>query len=273
MTDWFLGTMGFSYKQWDGPFYPAGLAARQQLPYYAERFNAVEMDSTFYGTPRTTAVQRWAQATPPGFRICPKVPRQITHERRLHDATAEFEQFVMTLRLLGDRLGPILIQLPPDFAPAETAVLDAFLAQLPADLRFAVEFRHRDWVRPATADLLRRRSVCWASADYIHLPHFVTPTTDFLYLRFIGPHGQFATKDREMVDKTPVLQQWWQRLQPHLTGTPAQTGTTTQAGTTAVYAFFNNDYAGFSPATCNKFKRIVGLPLEESRPLQQGRLL
>ncbi len=261
MTDWYLGTMGFSYKQWDGPFYPAGLARRAYLPYYAERYNAVEMDSTFYATPAEKTVLRWYQTTPPAFRICPKVPRAITHERRLRGVADELAHFLTTMALLREKLGAILIQLPPEFTPDEVDHLQAFLALLPSDQRFAVEFRHPAWAKPATAELLRAFNVCWVSADYIHLPHDVTPTSDFLYLRFLGRHGQFPTKDREQVDKTEVLQAWYARIQPHLP----------QLDT--IYGFFNNDYAGFSPATCNKFKRIVGLPPAEIRPMQQGRLL
>ncbi len=91
-------------------------------------------------------------------------------------------------------------------------------------------------------------------------PKTITRTTDFLYLRFIGPHGQYKTKDRELVDKTKELVEWNGRLQPHLDKT------------TAIYSFFNNDYSGYSPATCNRFKKIVGEDVGEIRPLTQGRL-
>ncbi len=257
---WFIGTMGFSYKQWVGPFYPAGLKSRQFLGYYAERFNALEMDSTFYATPRQSTVQRWTAVTPPSFTICPKLPRQITHEHRLIDARTLLFEFLDQMRRLGPRLGPVLIQLPPDFSTAEFAALQAFLPLLPSDLRFAVEFRHRSWAQPSTAEYLQNHNICLAAADYIHMPKQITRTTDFLYLRFIGPHGQFRTKDREIVDKTPVLENWRRQIQPLLTEV------------TAVFAFFNNDFAGFSPETCNTFKRIVGIEPGEIRPLQQGRL-
>jgi uncharacterized protein YecE (DUF72 family) len=98
-------------------------------------------------------------------------------------------------------------------------------------------------------------------ADYIHLPpRIIARTADFLYLRFIGPHGQFPSKDREVVDKTAVLHHWRDDIQPHL------------EAVNAVYAYFNNDYAGYSPATANKFKQVMGLTTEEIRPYQQGRL-
>ena len=260
MTDWFLGTMGFSYKQWVGPFYPDGLNARLHLTYYADRFNALEIDTTFYGVPKASTVQRWHDATPQGFKMCPKMPRAITHEARLNEAEALTAEFLERMRLLQDKLGPILIQFPPDFTQAEVSNLIHFLPQLPDDLRFAIEFRHRSWNKPETAVLLEAHDMCWTSADTIYVPRQITVTTDFLYLRFIGPHGRFPTKDRILLDRSADLQEWWRELQPRLDQV------------SAVYAFFNDDYEGFSPATCNRFKRIIGLDPQEIRPMQQGRL-
>lgn len=260
MVDWYIGTMGFGYKPWVGPFYPAGLQPRRYLSYYAERFNAVEMDSTFYGTPSETAVSRWAHVTPPHFKICPKVPRQITHDLRLLNADELMTTFLARMRLLGDKLGPIVIQFPPDFGAYGMDVFTQFISQLPTDLRFAVEFRHRSWMQEKTAALLRDHNLCWIATDYIHLPKTITRTADFLYLRFIGPHGQFTSKDREILDKTTDLQRWQRQIQPHL------------AHIDAFYGFINNDYAGYSPATCNRLKDVLGVEREEIRPLQQGRL-
>ncbi|MFN2134722.1 MAG: DUF72 domain-containing protein [Candidatus Promineifilaceae bacterium] len=260
MTDWYLGTMGFGYKEWVGPFYPDGLQARHHLAYYAERFNGLEIDSTFYGVPKASTVERWRDVTPQGFRICPKMPQSITHEARLVGAEEETYQFLERMRLLQQKLGPILIQFPPDFTRDEVGSLIHFLPQLPQDLRFAVEFRHRSWLKPETGVLLQAHNLCWVSADTIYVPRQITPTTDFLYLRFIGPHGRFATKDRLELDRSAELETWWQELQPLL------------ATVRVAYAFFNDDYEGFSPETCNRFKRIIGLEPGEIRPMQQGRL-
>ncbi len=262
MISYHIGTMGFAYEQWrNGVFYPAGMGQRQFLGYYSQRFNTVEMDSTFYGVPQPTTLQRWTAVTNDGFIICPKTPRDITHDLRLGSAQEPMQAFLETMRLLGDKLGPILIQFPPDFTNDFLSRLDTFLATLPTDLRYAVEFRHRSWDTPETAKTLTKYNMAWVMADYIHMPQRISyRTADFLYLRFIGPHGQFSTKDHEIVDKTAVLQQWHHQIQAH------------HGEITAVYAFFNNDYAGYSPATCNKFKEIVGLPPEEIRPYQQGRL-
>jgi uncharacterized protein YecE (DUF72 family) len=260
MIDWYLGTMGFAYKEWLGAFYPQAMASRNYLSYYSERFEAVEIDSTFYGTPRPSTVERWTAVTPPRFKFCPKTPREITHELRLVNASPPMTHFLDTMRLLGDKLGAILIQFPPDFAYEQLQTLTAFLQTLPTNIRFAVEFRDSSWERPETADLLRNYNIAWASTDYIYLEKVVRQTADFLYLRFIGPHGQFATKDKELVDKTADLQHWHAQIQSYLD----------QINT--VYGFFNNDYSGHSPATCNRFKKIAGQETKEIRVLQQGRL-
>jgi len=252
--------MGFAYKQWQGPFYPAGMAARHFLRHYSSRFDAVEIDATFYGPPRPAQVQRWAQTTPAGFRFCLKTPRAITHDAPLSRGVSAMGRFVETAQLLGEKLGAILLQFGPAFTSAGQEQLARFLPQLPDGVRFAIEFRHSSWLTPETAALLRQYRVCQVAADYIHLPPEIRRTADFLYLRFIGPHGQYTTKDRELVDKTAALHQWQRRLEPHL------------PRVTNVFGFFNNDYSGYSPATCNRFKRLLGVEAKEIRALQQGRL-
>jgi uncharacterized protein YecE (DUF72 family) len=260
MVDWYIGTMGFSYKQWIGPFYPDGLAGRHHLPYYAERFNALEMDSTFYGIPSETAVRRWASVTPEKFKICPKMPRQITHDARLIGVGKLTAEFLKRMTLLDEKLGPILLQFPPNFTMAELSALIPFIRHLPDEFRYAVEFRHASWNKRETAVLLETHKICWVAADYIYMPKQIVPTTDFHYLRFLGVRGRFPDKNREIVDRTADLQKWQQRLQPHMTKR------------SAAYGFFNNDYSGFAPETGNRFKDIVGVGAEEIRPLRQGRL-
>jgi len=254
--------MGFAYEPWrNGVFYPAGMPQKQFLGYYSERFNTVEMDSTFYGIPSAKTVQKWTAVTTPGFKISPKTPRAITHDLRLGDGLAQMFTYLETMRLLDDKLGPILIQFPPDFTAGAAERVNHFLGQLPRDFRYAVEFRHLSWDTAETAQMLATHNVAWAMADYIYMPARLTyRTTDFLYLRFLGRHGQYPDKDREVEDKTAVLQNWYAQIQPHL------------EAINAVYAYFNNDYAGYSPGTSNKFKQIVGVKVEEIRPYQQGRL-
>lgn len=260
MIEWRLGTMGFSYKDWNGVFYPDGLATRDYLAYYSRKFEAVELDSTFYGTPREEYVERWAEVTPPNFMFCAKTPREITHERRLEESDELMRDFLSTMRLLGDKLGVILIQLPPDMTFSHIHKLAVFLRELPPGIRYAVEFRHPSWHATATGQLLQNHNVCWASTEYKFLPQRVFVTTDFVYIRWIGRHGEYEVKDHERVDMTPHLQEWWEDISSR------------SDEIVAAYGFFNNDYAGHAPATCNRFKEIAGLPTKRLQPPQQGRL-
>jgi uncharacterized protein YecE (DUF72 family) len=260
MVDWILGTMGFSYQDWAGIFYPETLAQRNYLGHYSRFFNAVEIDSTFYGTPRLETVTRWASATPDGFRLCPKVPRIVTHEKGLTAAHLDMAEFLAVIRELGEKLGVVLVQLPPSFDADRSEALDTFLGELPSDLRFAVEFRHPSWHKPETVQILQTHKVSWAATEYPNLPRGVNLTADFIYFRLIGQHGQFTQHNREQIDRCANLEWWYQHLQK-LAGEVH-----------SIYGFFNNDYAGFGAGSCNRFKAIAGLPVSDLRPPQQGRL-
>lgn len=254
--------MGFSYKDWNGVFYPADMAARNYLGYYSRIFNAVEIDATFYGTPKVDTVQRWAAVTPEGFKFCVKVPRAITHDLALVGAWGLMTEFIGVMRGLGDKLGVILLQFPPSYTADQFPVLAEFLAELPNDLRFAVEVRDRSWYAAETdmEGMLATNGVAWAATEYPGLPGQVRPTAPFVYIRWIGQHGTFEHHTHERIDRSAELRRWWEHLQGILDGVEA------------VYGFFNNDYAGFAAGTANRFKSLVGLPLEEPKPPQQGRL-
>ena len=260
MTNWYLGTVGFSYKDWDGVFYPSGMASRSYLAHYSQVFNAVELDSTFYGTPPVDRVRHWATLVPPHFRFCVKTPRHITHELGLVDAGEQMRAFLHAVSQFEDKLGAILIQLPPNFKAVNYDVVDTFLTNLPAEFIYAIELRHESWFTSETAALLKHHNVCWTSTDYLDLPKHIALTTDFLYIRWLGQHGRFPRKNEEQVDVMPQLQWWWDYIQPQLNRTQT------------IYGFFNNDYAGHSPTTCNRFKQLTGLPTTYPEIPQQGRL-
>ncbi|MFN2188512.1 MAG: DUF72 domain-containing protein, partial [Candidatus Promineifilaceae bacterium] len=232
MVSWHLGTMGFGFKDWNGVFYPEGVSSRDYLVHYSKIFDSVELDSTFYGTPKPEYVERWAAVTPDNFKFCVKVPREITHDLRLEGAEDKMLHFIETMAILGEKLGVILIQLPPDYTFNQIHSLAVFLRQLPRDHRFAVEFRHRSWVNTATGQLLQNNHVCWAAADYIHMPKRLTPTTDILYIRWIGRHGRFDSHDVELDSRLPDLEKWLEEILENLNGV------------ISVYGFFNNDYTG-----------------------------
>jgi uncharacterized protein YecE (DUF72 family) len=260
MVDWYLGTIGFTYPEWKGAFYPPGLPANQSLNYYSRIFNAVEINTTFYGPQSASQIQRWAAATPEIFRFCLKTPKRVTHELRLQGTQADMRAFTDASQALGDKFGPLLIQLPPSFTLDERLTLESFLTALPPGPRYAIEFRHPSWYVPETASLLRKFQVCWIATDYEDLPVTITPTTDFLYIRWIAKHNVIPHPGHEVIDRTARLQEWIERIRASLDGIQA------------VYGFFDNDYAGHAPATCNRLKAMLGLPVAPTSGEEQGRL-
>ncbi|WP_246635757.1 DUF72 domain-containing protein [Actinoplanes hulinensis] len=186
-----IGTSGWQYRDWrpekgaDGAgfLYPAGLPQRAWLEHYAEAFATVEVNNAFYRLPERTTFERWRERTPDGFRVAVKMSRFLTHVKRLREPAEPVARFLDRASGLGDRLGPVLLQLPPTLR-ADLGALDETLARFPGDVRVAVEPRHDSWFTPDCERLLRRRgaALCWA--DRRGRP--VTPlwrTADFGYLR------------------------------------------------------------------------------------------
>ena len=260
MFTWYVGTMGFGYKDWEGAFYPQGTSSQDYMKLFARRFNAVELDTTFYGVPRANSLQRWITDTPDDFKFCAKLPKHITHDLGLVGAEADLEQFCSAMRLLGNRLGLLLIQLPPSFTRENQSQLTAFLKILPQDLHFAIEFRHTSWHSAETEDLLNSHGVTWAATQYPGLPASITPTTDRLYIRWIGQHGSYDRHSHERQDKSPELKSWLVQI--------LKLEDTIQE----VYGFFNNDYAGFAAGTALRFKKLAGLSVSEPHYPRQERL-
>lgn len=154
MNFW-LGCAIWAYKDWVGDLFPPGSKASDFLHLYSRRFTAVEGNTTFYSIPDPETVQRWAAATPAGFKFCPKLPRQLTHRGLLAPGISDALAFLDRMQHLGDRLGPVFAQLPPSYHPAALDDLATFLAAFPHDqVQLAVEVRHPDWFQPAQADRL-----------------------------------------------------------------------------------------------------------------------
>jgi uncharacterized protein YecE (DUF72 family) len=179
----YVGTSGYSYKPWKGPFYPKDLPAAQMLRYYGGRFRAVEINSTFFNMPKTSVLEGWAGEVPAGFQFALKAPRQITHMRKLDNAGELVSHLIDVAGVLKEHQGPLLFQLPPTLKK-DVARLRAFLALLPMELRAAFEFRHASWFDEEVFDLLRdhRAALCVADADDdLDVP--LAATADWGYLR------------------------------------------------------------------------------------------
>jgi uncharacterized protein YecE (DUF72 family) len=181
----YVGTSGYSYKEWKGPFYPEDLPDKQMLHFYGERFRSVEINNTFYRMPKPAMLEAWANEVPVDFRFVLKAPQQITHIKRLKEADDSVAYFLKVAAVLNDRLGPLLFQLPP-YLKKDAARLRDFLALLPRERRTAFEFRHESWLDDETFALLREHQValCIAEAeDGVEVPFLSTASWGYLRLR------------------------------------------------------------------------------------------
>jgi uncharacterized protein YecE (DUF72 family) len=277
-----IGTCAWSFDEWSGAFYPKDWPANRWLEFYARYFPAVEIDSTFYSAPAEATARRWVEMTPAQFRFSCKLPREITHECRLRDCRAEMRAFLSAIEPLGSKLRIVLIQLPPSYAPKEErTAFRAFIAQLPSDFRFAIEFRHPGWHQPHFIRLLEKHRIAWVWSDMSPLnernqaPFELQPiTTDFLYLRLLGDaltkydeKGERINRSGKLLWKREAaLDSWALRIQRHLDDIRS------------VWVFANNHYEGFSPETCQRLARRLGfgLPLPQlettASPNERGQL-
>src|SRR5579862_973682 len=240
-----IGCSGWNYAHWrHGAFYPERLPAREWLRFYAQRFDTVELNNTFYRLPRRETVERWADETPPDFLFAVKVSRYLTHVVRLRDAAAHLVLLLERIDpLLGARkLGPLLWQLPPTFRRDDDRLAQA-LAELPRTLRHAFEFRHESWFAPEVLELLRSHGVALVIADRPEIRGFQTHelTADFTFVRFHhGTRGQRGNySDSELDDWAGRIGAWSQRVD--------------------VYGYFNNDWEGFAPRNALGLKDRLGL--------------
>jgi uncharacterized protein YecE (DUF72 family) len=181
----FVGTSGYSYKEWKGSFYPEDIKNPDMLRYYAERFSAVEINNTFYRMPQASVLEGWAGQVPPGFLFVLKASQRITHRKRLKDANEPLGYLLETATVLGSKLGPVLFQLPPYFKK-DVARLRDFLAILPDGRPFAFEFRHATWADEEVYGLLRERGCALVCADTENSGEEgapIVPTAGWGYLR------------------------------------------------------------------------------------------
>jgi uncharacterized protein YecE (DUF72 family) len=258
-----LGTQGWSYPDWVGAFYPPGAKQEHYLPFYAQVFDTVELDTTFYHAPRPSIVRSWDRNTPAHFRFCAKVPETITHTARLAKVGEQMSEFVRALEPLGEKLGPLLVQMPAEFTrdAGSAGLLDRFLASAPASVRIAVEFRDRSWHVRETWDLLRARHAALAWTEWRELPRVSEVTADFLYLRWLGDRREIATYDRVQIDRAEAFDAWERDLRRVL------------PEVREVFGFFNNHWAGHSPASAAEMKRRLGLtPVDPKTLWPQGEL-
>ena len=274
----FLGTTSWTNEDWEDLVYPPGAASGDYIGHYARAFKAVEIDSTWYGTPSARTVDVWLDRTPDRFVFAAKVPRVISHEKRLVDCAAEMEAFLAVMGRMGRRLGPLLMQFeyiargrdPEEHESGADFIgrLAAFLPQVPTDqFRFAVEVRNAKWLRPELVDLLRAHNVGLALTSYYTMPQIyelpwgLDPVTaDFFYVRFLGDRRRMDQHVDELIaagkkkrhwdelvwDRQDQLRRWVQKLRRLGKDRPGAES----------YVFFNNHYAGYAPGSLGMFARF-----------------
>jgi uncharacterized protein YecE (DUF72 family) len=248
---WRIGTQGWNYDAWNGSFYPAGTRQSERLETYARVFDTVEVDSTFYAMPPAGRFRSWHERTPHGFVFTAKLPRDITHDARLVGADGLLIEFCDRAAELDDKLGPLLIQLPPDMSTAEYDAVARFVGVLPREIEFAIEFRQAAWFEDRTFDLLQRWDVAlavsvgpWLRSEHARRVAERAPGR-FQYLRWMGsPRRQHLTPAlvRERDDELAEC---------------ARTILSVDAPVT--YAYFNNDYQGSSPESARRLQKLVGI--------------
>ena len=264
---WF-GGQGWLYTDWIGTFYPPATDSKSMLAEYSRVFASVEVDSSYYATPGETTVAGWRNRSADGFRFSLKTPSEVTHVRRMRDAEAPFAEFVDRVRLLGPKLGAILIQCPPDFDPSpdNRDALNAFMrSQLPRDVRVALELRDERWYDDDLFSLARENGFALAVTEGVYASMELAarvveeavnrPPADFAYIRWLGDRS-LTRFDRVQRDRTNSLDAW-ERLIRAL-----------RRNVRDIYGYANNHYQGHSPATVRAMLARLGeeVPPETMAP-------
>lgn len=257
----YLGTCGWSYKDWSGNFYPAGLKPPDYLAYYAHQFPVVEVDSTFYAAPSRKTVEGWRDKTPEGFGFSLKVPQAVTHEKVLEDCDAEVEAFVSVARLLGGKLRCCVLQFgylnKSKFADLGDFLdrIGPFLNTWPADVPVAVEVRNRAWMTARLADCLRAHNAVWVLPDQAWMPEPLdvvgrldAVTGPFAYVRLLGDREEVDRRtkalNRVVVDRDEQLVRDAEAIRM-------------LAGRVPVLAYVNNHFEGYAIETMRRLREAL----------------
>lgn len=242
MIEWnniYIGTSGWAYPHWQGPFYPAGRKKKDFLAYYVDHFRTVEINNSFYKLPSAETLSRWKETAPSGFIFALKASRYITHMKKLKDPGDTLPRLLEAAKALGDKLGPILFQFPPRWHLNMDRFMD-FLDALPTDFRYAFEFRDPDWQVPSVYEALREMGAAFCIFE---LSGFLTPkeiTADFVYIRLHGPDGAY----RGEYDTSTLA--GWAGAMTHWAGEGRE-----------VFCFFDNDEAGYAVQNALRLRKML----------------
>jgi uncharacterized protein YecE (DUF72 family) len=232
-----IGTSGWHYKHWIGPFYPPKTPASKMLEFYARHFDTVELNNTFYKLPGEAALELWRSGTPANFRFALKGSRFLTHMKKLTDTGRGIGRFFDRAKLLGRKLGPIVFQLPPNFR-INPERLEHFLEALPSGHRYAFEFRDPSWNDARIYALLRRHKSAYCIFDLAGFQSPLEITADFTYIRLHGPGGKYQGSYSDA-----SLRAWRRRLR--------------EWNLRASYVYFDNDQSGYAAQNALRLKEFL----------------
>jgi len=223
-----IGTSGWHYEHWRGIFYPENLPKTEWLAFYIGHFNTAEINNSFYRLPSEEAFANWYNSTPANFTFAVKVSRFITHIKRLKNTEQAVETFLARAKILKEKLGPLLYQLPPNMHRND-AVLESFLSRLPRGMKYVFEFRHESWLDDKVFELLKKYNAGLCVFDMPDLTCPLVATADFAYIRFHGSTGLYSScySDQELADWAKGIA----RLATNLS---------------SVYIYFNNDFEAYA---------------------------
>lgn len=244
MSKIFIGTSGYIYSHWEnGVFYPKDLPKSKKLEYYSQHFQTVELNSTFYRLPGEKTFESWYKRTPKNFTFSVKVPRFITHIKKLKDCQDFWQTFLKRTLILKEKLGPLLFQFPPNFKK-DTRKLKDFIelikSQASFNLRFAFEFRHESWCDEEVYQILKEKNCAWVIVDSPHWPKREITTGDFVYIRMHGSKILFASEytKKELITLAQKIKKW-------------------QRQNLDVFVYFNNDAYGFAPKNAKELSEML----------------
>jgi uncharacterized protein YecE (DUF72 family) len=234
------GTSGYAFKEWKGVFYPPDVSDDAWLGYYAGKFPTVEINNTFYRLPKQPVLEQWADQVPASFTFAIKASMRITHHARLKPACATALDFLLqNTAILGERCGPILFQLPPQFE-ADADRLAGFFKLLSRKRRYSFEFRHPSWYQPRILRMLADENISLCLSDHHDAPAPWKRTADFVYVRGHGPSGRYHGHYTN-----PTLAQWARRIKSW------------KRQGCDVYVYFDNDQKSAAPADAQALKQLL----------------
>lgn len=238
-----IGTSGWSYKDWKGLYYPENMKSTDWLNFYAKQFDITEINTRLYHLPKKQTVVNWTEKVPDNFRFCPKISRYITHIKRLKDSEESLEKFFDVFEPMKNKMGPVLVQLPPSLK-FDATVAEHFFKVLKHDYReyeFAFEVRHETWLHNDSLDLMAKYDIAFVvSQSGVGFPYSEMVTSKNIYIRFHGPEQLYASlyTDEMLQSFADKFKKWIK--EGHI-----------------IWVFFNNDFYGYAIQNAETLKKIM----------------